>query len=220
MQLFNQMILNTMIKSSILVLCTTLLVVNAANALQSDFKEMITVDSDKQFADIENDHVIFTDNVEIHQGTIYIKAHKVEVFRENPNKKGQHTKLIAYGTENELAIYEQTMDDQSRIHAQGMRLSYDVSIKEIEVVGKAYVKKQDNIIQSDRVVYDMNKGHMVATVNKGQVRTILIPDQLEDADKKKDKEQKNKDQKAPAQNVKEQNQASTQTSTTVENKNK
>lgn len=165
----------------------------AASALQSDFKEMITIDSDKQFADVDNDHVIFTDNVEIHQGTIYIKASKVEVFRENPNKKGQHTKLIAYGTKDNLAVYEQTMDDGERIHAEGITLSYDVSIKEIIVEGNAYVKKQDNTIRSDKVTYDMNKGHMVATVKTGQVRTMLMPDQLEDKDKKKSKE--NKDQK-------------------------
>ena len=152
----------------------------AASALQSDFKEMITIDSDKQFADVDNDHVIFTDNVEIHQGTIYIKASKVEVFRENPNK-------------NNLAVYEQTMDDGERIHAEGITLSYDVSIKEIIVEGNAYVKKQDNTIRSDKVTYDMNKGHMVATVKTGQVRTMLMPDQLEDKDKKKSKE--NKDQK-------------------------
>ena len=182
---FNQKILKILMKNSFYFVCILGCSVTPSIALQSDFKEMITIDSDKQFADVENDHVIFTDNVEIHQGTIYIKADKAEVFRENPNKKNQHTKLIAYGTKKNLAIYEQTMDDGQRIHAQGITLSYDVSIKEIVIEGDAFVKKLDNQIQSDKVIYDMNKGHMVATVKSGQVRTVLVPDQLEDKNKNK-----------------------------------
>ena len=116
MQLYNQRILKMFTKNRLCLFIFMSFICSAASALQSDFKEMITVDSDKQFADVDNDHVIFTDNVEIHQGTIYIKASKVEVFRENPNKKGQHTKLIAYGTKDNLAVYEQTMDDGERIH--------------------------------------------------------------------------------------------------------
>ena len=56
-----------------------------------------------------------------------------------------------------------------------------------------HTKRIVTIIRSDKVTYDMNKGHMVATVKTGQVRTMLMPDQLEDKDKKKSKE--NKDQK-------------------------
>ena len=69
MQLYNQRILKMLTKNRLCLFIFMGFICGAASALQSDFKEMITIDSDKQFADVDNDHVIFTDNVEIHQGT-------------------------------------------------------------------------------------------------------------------------------------------------------
>ncbi len=182
MQFFIRRILATVIS----VACV-FAVSDAALAKQSDLKEKITIESDSQMADMNSDHIVFNDNVVIHQGTISITAAKVEVFRENPSKK-QHSRLVATGGNGKLAVYEETLDDGTKVHAEGHTMSYDITAKYILVEGKAYVRKHDNEIRSERITYDMRKGQMNATSRSGdssnRVHTVLIPEQLEH---KKDK---------------------------------
>lgn len=155
----------------------------AASALESDFDAPIDVQSESQFADMDADHITFEGNVVVHQGSIFISADRLDVFRENPGKPNQHTKLVAVGNAKKLAVYEQTMDDGARVHAEGLTLTYDLTIKFMEAKGKAFVKKQDNEIRADIVTYDMNKATMTAKSKKkegNRVHTILLPEQLEE----------------------------------------
>lgn len=169
MLLFNQKILVTTIISFLFFIQH-----NCVEAKQSDFYEKITINSDNQFADMNSDYLVFNDNVVITQGTLVIKANKVEVFKKNNN---QHGKLIAYG---KPASYKQVMEDGSQVIATGNMLSYDMTDRFITIKGDGKVKKQDNEIQGDLITYDMNKGKLHASKKQGQVQTILIPDQIID----------------------------------------
>jgi lipopolysaccharide export system protein LptA len=155
--------------------------VSCADARQSDLREKITIDSDSQQADMNNDHIVFTSNVEIHQGSILITADRVEVFREN-KAKNQHSRLLAVGSASKPAVYTETLDDGTKVRAEGRTLSYDITAKFILVEGGAYVRKHDNEIRSERITYDMRKSQMNATssgASGGRVHTVLIPEQLE-----------------------------------------
>lgn len=178
MQLFNQRILSKIISAVFI----SGLILSSSQASEADRKEKITIDSNNQFADMNSDHLVFTDNVIIHQGSILITADKVEVFQENPSLK-QHRKMIAYGSKKNLAVYEETLDDGTRVHAEGVKLSYDVTGQFIIVEGNGYVRKQDNEIHSEYITYDMDKGEMHASSPKGKeqqrVHTVIIPEQLE-----------------------------------------
>lgn len=150
-------------------------------ARQADLKEKISIESDSQMADMNSDHIVFTSNVVITQGSIRITADRVEVFRENASRS-QHSRLLAVGGDGRPAVYEEILDDGTRVHAQGRTLSYDITAKFILVEGGAYVRKHDNEIRSERITYDIGKSQMVATSGKSgssRVHTVLIPEQLE-----------------------------------------
>ncbi|MBQ8706886.1 MAG: lipopolysaccharide transport periplasmic protein LptA [Succinivibrionaceae bacterium] len=154
--------------------------VAGVEARQSDLKERITIDSDSQQADMNDEHIVFVSNVVISQGTIRITADRVEVFREN-KAKNQHSRLQALGSDGRPAVYEELLDDGTRVHAEGRTLSYDLTDKFILVEGGAYVRKHDNEIRGSRITYDMRKSQMNATSSPGagRVHTVLIPEQLE-----------------------------------------
>ena len=54
---------------------------NVAEAKQNDFKETISINSGKQIADLGSNKITFTDEVEITQGSIKIRADRVEIVR-------------------------------------------------------------------------------------------------------------------------------------------
>ncbi|MGN1356162.1 MAG: lipopolysaccharide transport periplasmic protein LptA [Succinivibrionaceae bacterium] len=185
MQLFNRQIFTGAI--SVAVFCIFL--ASSAGASEADRKEKITIDSNSQFADMNSDHLVFTDNVIIHQGSILITADKVEVFQEKPETK-QHRKLVAYGSRKKLAVYEETLDDGTRVHAEGLKLSYDVTGQMVVVEGNGYIRKQDNEIHSEYITYDRKKNEMHASSTSAgktqqRVHTIIFPEQLEQKQPKK-----------------------------------
>ncbi len=181
MQLFNQQISIKTISYAILGVCLA----STALASEADRNERISIDSNAQYADMNSDHLIFIDDVIIRQGSILITANKVDVYQENPSTK-QHTKIIAYGSKGKLAVYEETLDDGTRVHAEGEKLSYDVTSQQVVVEGKGFVRKQDNEIHGEYITYDRTKGKMHATSsNSKRVHTIIIPEQLEMKKEKK-----------------------------------
>ncbi|WP_026297696.1 lipopolysaccharide transport periplasmic protein LptA [Succinimonas amylolytica] len=146
-----------------------------AYSKQSDFKEPISVNSDRQIAELAENRVTFMDNVVITQGTIKIKADKVVVTRL---PAGDVDKVTAYGN---LASFDQIMDNGKPIHAEAKTISYTIKTQDITLSSHAFIQQENSKLSSDIISYNVKKEVMEAKSNEstgGRVTTVFIPDQL------------------------------------------
>lgn len=150
---------------------------NNAMALQSDFNEIVTISANKQITEINKNKMSFLDDVVITQGTISIKANKVEVLR---NDKGEIKQVTAWGTP---ATYEQMMENNRPIHAEGKILEYLPPKQTIIIKQNAQITQENSTLTGETITYDIVNEKMEASgdktsKNNGRVITKFVPDNL------------------------------------------
>ncbi|GJH42936.1 lipopolysaccharide transport periplasmic protein LptA [Pasteurella canis] len=167
--------------NKLIFLATLLTVTLPAFALKNDSQQPINIVSDNQSLDMDNSIVTFTDNVVITQGSILIKANKVIIKRPADNS-GKKDTIEAFG--NPVTFF-QKLDDGKPVEAQANKIHYDLSHEFLTLTGNAQLKQLDSKINSDMITYDVNKQQLKAnSTGHARVRTILIPTQLNDKNKK------------------------------------
>ncbi len=149
----------------------------SANALKGDTDQPINIDSGSQSLDMENNIVTFTDNVVITQGSIKINAAKVVITRQ----EGKKETVDANGSP---VTFQQTLDDGKPVNGKANAVNYDLGTEFLVLIGNAELKQLDSFIKADKITYDVKKQQMKAfSNNKGRVKTVLIPAQLQDKKK-------------------------------------
>lgn len=164
-------IIQALLTSSLICLIAFL---NVANAKQSDFKQPLSVDSNKQIADLANNKITFIDDVVINQGTIKMHANKVEILR---TATGEVKSMTAFGTH---ATFEQVLDNGRMVHAQASQIKYEPKSKTITLLNNALIQQENSKLTSDKIVYNIASEKMEAegASKDGRVTTVFIPDQL------------------------------------------
>ncbi|MGN1393190.1 MAG: lipopolysaccharide transport periplasmic protein LptA [Succinivibrionaceae bacterium] len=147
-----------------------------AYALESDYKESITVDSEQQMADLKNNKATFINDVHITQGTIKINADKVEIFRTS---QGELKQIIGYG---KPVTFFQILDNNKPINAKGEKLVYDPITHSLDLSVNAEIQQENSKINSDRITYNIEKEILEATRDtkkqNNRVKTVFIPNEL------------------------------------------
>ena len=161
------------------VLATTLLSMSlSAVALKGDTDQPINIDSGSQSLDMENNVVVFSDNVVITQGSIKINAAKVTITRQ----EGKKETIDASGSP---VTFQQTLDNGKPVNGKGNSVHYDLGSEFLTLIGNAELKQQDSFIKANKITYDVKKQQLKATSGgKSRVKTVLIPSQLQDSKKK------------------------------------
>ncbi|MCK3655876.1 lipopolysaccharide transport periplasmic protein LptA [Pasteurellaceae bacterium Macca] len=151
----------------------------SAYALKGDTDQPINIDSGSQSLDLENNIVVFSDNVMITQGSIKINAAKVTITRQ----EGKKETVDASGSP---VTFQQTLDNGKPVNGKGNSVHYDLGAEFLTLLGNAELKQQDSFIKAQKITYDVKKQQLKATSGgKTRVKTILIPNQLQDSKKKK-----------------------------------
>lgn len=165
--------ISTSLKWCLLALC-----LQPAMAKQSDYKQKVYVDSVRQLAELNENRVTFLEDVVIRQGTIEIRADKVEVIRRGD--KGAE-EMIATGAP---ARFHQVLDNGKPVDAQANRLSYQLKERLVVLTGKARIVQTDNEISGDVIRYNIQQQQMVAesTGQGSRVKTIFLPDEVSQFD--------------------------------------
>lgn len=161
---------------------TALMLSFSASALKDDTNQPINIVSDNQSLDMENSVVTFSDNVVITQGSIKIQAAKVIITRppEGSNKKET---VEAFGNP---VTFHQLLDDGKPVDGKANKVHYDLGAEFLTLTGNAELKQLDSKINGERITYDVKKQQLKANGGKkGRVKTVLIPNQLNQAKKKK-----------------------------------
>jgi len=159
----------------------------AARAEKADRSKPLVVESDgKQAAQVDLSKRVTTvsGNVVISQGTLQIKADRVEIREESPGK----FQAGARGTADKPAVFRQKRDRLDEvIEAEAQRVDYDGSVDRVRFTGNAKMRILRAGVVSDEasaeaIVYDQptdtltfEGGSASPGASAGRARLVFVP---------------------------------------------
>lgn len=141
-------------------------------ALKNDNTQPINVESVEQSADLQANKLLFSGDVVATQGSIKLKADRIEVTRAN---NGSLKSIIAYGNP---VTFEQKQDNGRYIKARSSTLSYLPDETKIVMQGRASIWQGDSKMSGERIEYNITTQKMRAYNNNsqgGRVSSTFIP---------------------------------------------
>lgn len=149
---------------------------------KSDFSQPMEVESSQEELDIKNNRLVLTDNVVIRQGTLLIRADRLEASASENAEQAD-----IFTAEGSPATYSQTLDDGSQINAQANKITYFQSERRLELSGDARISQGSSSSSGDLITYDLEKQTITATSSgdeDSRVITIFTPKPRTDTDEK------------------------------------
>jgi lipopolysaccharide export system protein LptA len=141
-------------------------------AKDSDFAQAVNVSSDNFGGSIEDKKLVYLGNVVVTQGSLSIKADKLEVDRSAGEGKEV---FIATG---QPAEYSQLLDGDKPIQAMANEIRYDFATRILTLTGKAEINQSGSLVRSAMIQYDLAKQSLKASSGKDneRVSTIFTPE--------------------------------------------
>ncbi|MBU2181132.1 MAG: lipopolysaccharide transport periplasmic protein LptA [Gammaproteobacteria bacterium] len=143
-----------------------------AQAQNKDFVEPVSVNSDNFDGSVKEKKLIYIGNVVVKQGSLLIKADRLEV----DSSAGQGKEIFtAFGNQ---AVYSQLLDGDKPIQAMANEIRYDVSTRLLTLTGKAEINQSGSLVKSEKIQYDLEKQKLNAESGKDteRVTTIFTPE--------------------------------------------
>jgi lipopolysaccharide export system protein LptA len=165
-----------------LLLILLALVSTSAFAEKADRDKPIDLEADTVMVNDAKKTSTYTGNVILTQGTLIIKGDKL-VVRED--KEGfQHS--TTYGNPQVPSTFKQKMEGKNEyMEGSAQRIEYDGRMDKVQLFTKAWVKRGDDIVHGDYIMYDANSeyaeviggGSQAATPGTptGRVRAVIQP---------------------------------------------
>lgn len=95
----------------------------------------------------------------ITQGSLLISAEKIQIFSKNQGI----IKVIAIGTKNKLAHYQQNQNNRTNfVKATARNITYFIDTQLIRLVGKANLTQGFDSFSGDVLNYDIKKDKLIA----------------------------------------------------------
>lgn len=168
-----------------LLLPWTLAFAPVAQAERADRNQPMVVEADKPGSfDMQRQIVTFSGNVVIVQGTMQIRADRVEV-RES---KDGHRSGVASGTPAQRATFRQKRDGADEfMEAEAQRIEFDSRTDTLRFSGDAVVRRLQGTRATDEItgqlitwnnvteVFNVEGGPPTAQSPSGRVRAVLAP---------------------------------------------
>ena len=162
-------------------------------AERADRLQKIVVDAAQSQVDVQKQVVVYSGNVGIRQGSMVIRADRVEL-RELPS--GYYT-AVAYGSPNKPATFRQKRDGiDEYIEGEADRLEYDGKSDTIKFINRAQLRRlrgatladeiNGNLITYDAITEKVNiqgGGPATAANPNSRVQAVLTPRQDSEADR-------------------------------------
>ena len=140
------------------------------DSIATDFSKQIIANSRDQELDGRNKISILIENVVIKQGSLEIKADRVEI---DASKGNGNEVITAIGSP---ATYKQRLEDGSMVTAAANRIAYDVSTRVLELVGDAKITQNQSMVSADAISYNMLEEKISANSDENgttQVNTVI-----------------------------------------------
>lgn len=151
-----------------------MLLTTLAQALPEDMQQEIHIFSDKASLDRGRGEIIYSGNVTMKQGTLYIEADKVTLIR---NEHGLQ-RIIANG---EPARYEQILSaNEDKTQAYGKTIIYRTDIEKLTIIDNAGLEKSGNVFTGEKIVYSIKDQRVQAggqSTDKatGRIKMVIQP---------------------------------------------
>lgn len=147
---------------------------------KSDFNQPMEVESSQEELDIKNNRLVLTDNVIIRQGTLLIRADRLEASASENAEQAD-----TFVAEGSPATYSQTLDDGNQINAEANRITYFQGEQRLELSGNARISQGSSSSSGDLITYDLDEQTVTATSSgeeNSRVITIFTPKPKPDSD--------------------------------------
>lgn len=141
-------------------------------ALKNDIEKPVHINADSVIFNKSKGFAIYEGNVSIIQGTLKIRAAKIEIKASN----NEISKITASGSP---VSFEQKMDDGKMAKGKANRVIYQVKEKQIIMDGNAALSQNNDKFSSNHIVYAINSGELKAgskkAPGKSRVKAIFYP---------------------------------------------
>lgn len=152
-------------------LCGLLLSASSLQAAPADHTKPIDVQADFWEASIQDNISIYRENVEVRQGSMLIKALRLEA---NASAGSGNEVLIATGTP---ATYSQTLEDGKEVKAQANEIRYELASRTLTLTGNAEMSQSGSLVQGAVIRYNIASQQLSAESEQNRrVTTIFTPE--------------------------------------------
>jgi len=147
---------------------------SATSALKEDVEKPVYINADSVLFNKTKGLAVYEGNVSIIQGTLEIKAHRIEI--NAPNNEIQ--RITATGNS---VSFQQKMDDGKLAKGGANKLLYLVEGKKIVMDGNAVISQNNDKFSSNHIEYSTKTSELKAgrdkkiAGSKGRVKVIFYP---------------------------------------------
>jgi lipopolysaccharide export system protein LptA len=150
----------------------TLFITSPSIALKNDVEKPVHIDANSVVFNKNKGFAIYEGNVTIVQGSLKIRANKIEIKAPN----NEISKIIANGSP---VSFEQKMDDGKLAKGKANRVIYLIKEKKIVLDGNAVISQNNDKFSSNHIDYSTRTGELRAgnkkTPGKSRVKAIFYP---------------------------------------------
>jgi lipopolysaccharide export system protein LptA len=145
-----------------------------ASALTTDVEKPVHIDADSVLFNKSKGQAVYEGNVSIVQGTLKIKAQRIEIKAPNNNIES----ITATGNP---VSFQQKMDDGKLAKGGANKLRFLVKSKRLLMDGNAVISQNNDKFSSNHIEYSTHTGELKAGKNKkvpgskGRVKVIFYP---------------------------------------------
>lgn len=158
---------------------TLLILGGRALALPDDREQPIKVDATHFEGDRGHNLFVYSGNVVITQGSMQIRADRVEVHGTADN---EIRRVIATG--KPAHFQQQVEQNQNPVKARALRIEYSVNSDKLHLSGNAHVDRDGNTLTAEKIDYDLNSEQIQAQgqgqSGEGRVEMIWQPEKKTD----------------------------------------
>ncbi|WP_213995742.1 lipopolysaccharide transport periplasmic protein LptA [Arsukibacterium sp.] len=144
-------------------------------AINADYSQPIAITSDNNETSIKENVSVYTENVEIRQGSLNIKADRLEI---NATAGKGNEIFIATGTP---VKYSQLLDGDVPVNASAAEIRYDLASRTLTLSGNAELSQSGSQVQAAVIRYNIETQQISAESGeqKKRVTTIFTPENKE-----------------------------------------
>lgn len=140
----------------------------AAYAIAADRFEKVSLAADKASINQNTGTAIYTGNVRITQGSMQIRAARVEI------KQGNNGSILAVVTGSPARFQQRLKAGEPLVTATANRIVYDSSSQTVKLRGNAELERAGDTIRSDEIDLDNGSGRLDAGGDE-RVQMIFEP---------------------------------------------
>lgn len=154
-----------------LVLLTCLMFCTVVQTKDTDFTQQIFIRAENNLTSIKDNISTYINNVEVHQGSLLIKADRLEA-----NASAGKGKEVFIATGNP-ATYSQLLEGNLPVTAKALEIRYDLASRILTLTGNAELTQSGSLVQGAIIRYDIEKQELSAeSGEQNRVITIFTPE--------------------------------------------